>query len=467
MKAKNYLSVVRGALSNTIYSPLLHLAMTRFDNNLPSIFTIGYYGHGNLGDEASFSILSSWTREIAPGHEIFKSLRPTTLKNLLLNYLYLLRAELVVFGSGNLFQSSTSKRSFYFYLSLLLVAKIFQKPVLALSQGVGPLAPYEKCLLSVIAGRMVWCSRDGTHPKFVRLIKVADICEGRLDIFRRVAELEKTRVFGEGHVALLASRQAVSSISTDRLHAIIAARQCDIPAEFADTNTKIVSYINWTKEYSLRKRIRLGERNKRILKWGLRWQGVTGVGRHGLLYSFNPLVVDSLKDNPFRIKRGVIDGTGVKIAPRFWGTPRVRGVDVTRQLLAKEPGSRILIWGMSTPTYQKYGCPWKHISGYDSEISLDRAISEIIAYQPSIVFVCQNSPEQETRGQLLSSLLPSALIVLVGGSFDALYGNKRLFPGFIHALGIEWLATAIYDPKKIRRLPRVLRGAIKGFKVFQ
>jgi exopolysaccharide biosynthesis WecB/TagA/CpsF family protein len=174
-----------------------------------------------------------------------------------------------------------------------------------------------------------------------------------------------------------------------------------------------------------------------------------------------------MKLGGFRIRRGIIDGSGVKISPRFWGTARLRGVDVVGHVLADDNRSRILVWGMSTATYQSYGCPWKHVSGYSHEISTHNAIAEIVGYQPDVVFVCQNSPEQETLGESLSSLLPSALVILAGGSFDALYGKKKLFPKLIHSLGIEWLATALCDPKRFVRLPQLMAGTIKGFKVFQ
>jgi exopolysaccharide biosynthesis WecB/TagA/CpsF family protein len=429
----------------------------------PTIFCIGYYGHSNLGDEVSLGVLKSWMNEIAPHHEVITSLSPRTIKKLLLNYLYLFRAELIVFGNGNLFQSLTSKKSFYFYLSLLFVARICCKPLIALSQGIGPLTQYEQFFLNIIAGRMVWCSRDGTHPRFVRLIKSADLCEGSLNLFQYSSSKEKLSLFQSGHLALLNNKQHTSFISTDRLHIVIAAHQCDIPVQFPDNNSKIINYTEWTKNLCIQKRIQLKNRNKRILKWALRWQGVVKVPQCGLLYSFNPIVISNLRSNPFKIKQGLIDGLGVKILPRFWGTTRLRGVDITQCILTHNKESKILVWGMNPTTYQSYGCPWKHISGYDDEISIKNAITEILEYNPTIVFICQQSPEQEIRGQLLSLYLPHALIILVGGSFDALYGDKKLFPTPIHTLGIEWLLTVFYHPTRISRLPSVVSGIIKGF----
>ena len=45
------------------------------------------------------------------------------------------QSDLIVWGGGSVWQDISSSRSFYYYLGLLLLAQIYQKPVLALGQG--------------------------------------------------------------------------------------------------------------------------------------------------------------------------------------------------------------------------------------------------------------------------------------------------------------------------------------------
>jgi polysaccharide pyruvyl transferase WcaK-like protein len=49
------------------------------------------------------------------------------------------RCDLLIFGGGSLLQNATSNRSLLYYLTLIGTANRLGKPVVLLSQGIGPL----------------------------------------------------------------------------------------------------------------------------------------------------------------------------------------------------------------------------------------------------------------------------------------------------------------------------------------
>ncbi len=49
------------------------------------------------------------------------------------------KADLVVFGGGSLLQDATSLRSLFYYLSIIELSRLFQKPVAVYANGIGPI----------------------------------------------------------------------------------------------------------------------------------------------------------------------------------------------------------------------------------------------------------------------------------------------------------------------------------------
>jgi len=115
------------------------------------ILVAGYYGFDNGGDELILFSLLNELRRLNSKIEIFVLSRDPgkTGKNygvkainrwdLLSIALAILRTDLFVFGGGGLLQDLTSSWSIYYYLGLILLAKLFFKKVFLISQGVGPI----------------------------------------------------------------------------------------------------------------------------------------------------------------------------------------------------------------------------------------------------------------------------------------------------------------------------------------
>ncbi|MFQ6118186.1 MAG: polysaccharide pyruvyl transferase CsaB [Candidatus Bipolaricaulia bacterium] len=111
----------------------------------------GYYGFGNLGDEALlFSLLRNLKRCLPDVEPVILSGAPRRTAaehgvealnrwNLLRVWQELGQAGLFLLGGGGLLQDVTSRRSALYYLWLIRLAQLRGVPVLLLGQGIGPL----------------------------------------------------------------------------------------------------------------------------------------------------------------------------------------------------------------------------------------------------------------------------------------------------------------------------------------
>ncbi len=113
------------------------------------VLVSGYYGFGNLGDEALLAgllaglrrqghtpvVLSSDPAATARQHGVEAAHRVAGLP------LAVLRADAVVSGGGGLLQDGTSRRSLDYYLGVIRLARTLGRPVVVYGQSLGPLSP--------------------------------------------------------------------------------------------------------------------------------------------------------------------------------------------------------------------------------------------------------------------------------------------------------------------------------------
>ena len=111
----------------------------------------GYYGFGNVGDEAilastvqalrrkqpdiEISVLSRNPAETAETHgvEAYPRMSPLQVAAAILS------CDLVVFGGGSLLQDDTSLRSLLYYISVIFASRALGKPVVVYANGIGPI----------------------------------------------------------------------------------------------------------------------------------------------------------------------------------------------------------------------------------------------------------------------------------------------------------------------------------------
>lgn len=122
-------------------------------------FTInGYYGFDSLGDDSILSAILAITASRLPfakiavickkelclplpkGIRVFYIRRKSFLKIII----SLLRSRVFISGGGSLLQDSTSKRSFLYYSSLILLARLCFCKICLYSNGIGPLTKEKK-----------------------------------------------------------------------------------------------------------------------------------------------------------------------------------------------------------------------------------------------------------------------------------------------------------------------------------
>lgn len=134
---------------------------------MAKVLLSGYYGFGNVGDEAILASTIENLRAREPGIEIsvlsqnpaettktygvkaFGRMSPREIIS------GLAAADLVVFGGGSLLQDDTSFRSLLYYLSVIFAARALGKPVVVYANGVGPLRSWAGKLLTRFALSLV------------------------------------------------------------------------------------------------------------------------------------------------------------------------------------------------------------------------------------------------------------------------------------------------------------------------
>jgi polysaccharide pyruvyl transferase CsaB len=147
---------------------------------LARVLLSGYYGFGNLGDEALLSGLLHGLR--ARGHQVtVLSADPAgtwalhgvaavhRVRGVLLA---LLRHDALVSGGGGLLQDKTSARSLRYYLGLISLAQRLGKRAVVYGQSVGPLSPVGRVAVARALRRVPVAVRDETSRRVLRALDI-------------------------------------------------------------------------------------------------------------------------------------------------------------------------------------------------------------------------------------------------------------------------------------------------------
>lgn len=111
----------------------------------------GYYGFGNIGDEAILASTVEALRKARPDLDIMVlSQHPEetsaaygveSYPRMSMNEVRkaVRKSDLVIFGGGSLLQDATSFRSLLYYLSIIHLSCFYNKPVVVYANGIGPI----------------------------------------------------------------------------------------------------------------------------------------------------------------------------------------------------------------------------------------------------------------------------------------------------------------------------------------
>jgi polysaccharide pyruvyl transferase CsaB len=127
----------------------------------------GYYGFGNVGDEAVLEAIVLGLRRQDPAIEItvlsaaprltaeFYAVRSLPRFRPLALLRALRHTDALLSGGGTLFQDVTSTKSLWYYLAVVALAKLLGKKVMVFAQGFGPVKkPLNRLLARIVLNRV-------------------------------------------------------------------------------------------------------------------------------------------------------------------------------------------------------------------------------------------------------------------------------------------------------------------------
>jgi len=174
----------------------------------------------------------------------------------------------------------------------------------------------------------------------------------------------------------------------------------------------------------------------------------------------NPDFADILKNAELVIP----DGVGVKIGLKIKGhnVKRIAGIEFSHKLIEEcaKNNIPIALIGAKPQVIQKAAEKLKSENkdlnivyqqdGYFSD--KEKVIADLSAKQPQFVLVALGSPRQEEFIKKAKKVLPHAVMIGVGGSFDVWSGEVQRAPVIYQKLGIEWVYRTIKEPWRLKRI---------------
>lgn len=177
-----------------------------------------------------------------------------------------------------------------------------------------------------------------------------------------------------------------------------------------------------------------------------------------------------LKDYYERVDELFVDGRGLVLAARLLGERFIEMVSAPFSYkevlgLAESRGMSVYIVGAAPDVLPRAlaaiaAChPRLRIAGshhgYFDEAKAHLIAEAIRASNADIVILGMGTPHRERFTERWLRALPRGVSMPVGGVLDVEAGLTRLAPGFIRALGLEWLYRVLQEPWRLG--PRYLR----------
>lgn len=190
----------------------------------------------------------------------------------------------------------------------------------------------------------------------------------------------------------------------------------------------------------------------------------------GQIVTINPEMISCAKKNKHlaeiinNAELVVPDGIGVEIGLKILGhkVRRIAGIELGRRLVDEfaKAGKRIAMVGAKPEIIQKASENLKNEvqnlnlvyiqDGYFKDD--ERVLNELRNSAPDLVLVALGSPKQEEFISKAKTLLPQALMIGLGGSFDVWSGVIERAPEFYQKAGLEWLYRTVKEPKRFKRI---------------
>lgn len=201
----------------------------------------------------------------------------------------------------------------------------------------------------------------------------------------------------------------------------------------------------------------------------------------GQVVTINPEMILSAKSNPDfaeiinSAELVIPDGIGVQLGLKILGhnVRRIAGIEFGRKLIDKFASQPTAFVGAKPEIIQKaVENLKKEVPNLNAVYVQDgyfkddnRVLDELTAANPKLVLVALGSPKQEIFISKAKNLLPNALFIGLGGSFDVWSGVVERAPEIWQKLGLEWLYRTVKEPKRFKRIfPTLPLFVLKVFK---
>ncbi len=148
---------------------------------LKGALIVGYYGHGNFGDEILMEETMSILRELGfkkmeviyPRLEDKSQFRALEKLDMFRIIKGILKSDAIFFGGGGILQDETSLKSFVYYSSIAVLGIVLRKKVVFLGNSFGPIKRgISKCLMRFIARskKVIFFPRDVVSERYLKRI---------------------------------------------------------------------------------------------------------------------------------------------------------------------------------------------------------------------------------------------------------------------------------------------------------
>jgi N-acetylglucosaminyldiphosphoundecaprenol N-acetyl-beta-D-mannosaminyltransferase len=151
------------------------------------------------------------------------------------------------------------------------------------------------------------------------------------------------------------------------------------------------------------------------------------------------------------------------VFPQSFEYKRITGVELTDLLLrlSVKEKLRLFLLGAAPGVAQKAAQTWQkvyptlEIVGASASNPQDaHTLAEVKAAKPDILLVAYGAPKQDLFIARYKDELKLPIMVGIGGTFDYAAGTMHRAPAFMRAIGLEWFARLVQQPKRLKRIWR-------------
>ncbi len=149
------------------------------------------------------------------------------------------------------------------------------------------------------------------------------------------------------------------------------------------------------------------------------------------------------------------------ITPHAFSYSRITGVELTNILLqlSKEEKWTIYLLGAAPGVAEEAANIWREqfpgvviVGATDDNPQDKHTLANIKETNPDILLVAYGAPKQDLFIAHHKNELKVPIMVGVGGTFDYAAGRVKLAPKWMRAIGLEWLARLVQQPKRFKRI---------------